>query len=160
MTATIRSAVIGDEELLAKLNGFVQEVHLERRPDDFKRTTIPELAAWYGSLLRTSTARMWIAEDAGLPVGYILAIVHQRSENPFCPDRHWCELDQIAVDPKYRRQGIGRALVLRAIAEVRVDGIREIEVTSWSFNRETHALLRRLGFVPKTIRFELKSSPI
>ena len=160
MTATIRNAVAGDEELLAKLNGFVQDIHLEQRPDDFKPTTIPELAGWYRSLLERPTARMWIAEEGGLPVGYILAIVHQRADNPFCPDRHWCELDQIAVDPKYRRQGIGRSLILRAIAEVTADGIRDIEATSWSFNQVTHVVLRRLGFVPKTVRFELKSSPV
>lgn len=102
---------------------------------------------------------MWIAEEEGLPVGYILAIVHQGTDNPFCQARHWCEIDQIAVDPKYRRQGIARSLILKAIAEVKADGIRDIEATSWSFNQETHAVLRRLGFVPKTVRFELTSSP-
>ena len=157
MTATIRNALVGDEELLAKLNAFVQDVHLERRPDDFKPTTILELAGWYRSLLKQSTARTWIAEDEGLPVGYILTILHQRTDTPFSPERRWCEIDQIAVDPKYRRRGIARSLILKAIADVRADGIRHIEATSWSFNHDTHEVLRRLGFVPKTVRFELKA---
>lgn len=157
MTATIRTAVIGDEEVLAKLNRFVQDLHLVRRPDHFKPIQIPELVGWYRALLEKSTARMWIAEEEGLPVGYVLAIVHHLPESPFCQARHWCEIDQIAVDPKCRRQGIGRALILEAVDEAKTQGIRDIEATSWAFNEETHELLRQLGFVPKTVRFELRS---
>ena len=120
MTATIRAAEIGDEELLAKLNRFVQDVHLVQRSDHFRPTQAPP--------------------------------------NPFCRARRWCEIDQIAVDPKYRRRGIGRSLILKAIAEARTEGIRDIEATSWSFNEETHEMFRRLGFSPKTVRFERKSS--
>jgi GNAT superfamily N-acetyltransferase len=159
MIATIRTAIVGDEELLAKLNSFVHDLHVVRRPDHFKPAQVSELAGWYRSLLERSTARMWIAENEGNPVGYVLAIVHHVPENPFCQARHWCEIDQIAVDPNYRRQGIARSLVLKAIAEARIEGIRDIEATCWSFNNETHEVFQGLGFVPKTVRFELESSP-
>jgi hypothetical protein len=45
MMTTIRVAATGDEELLAKLNSFVQELHLQHRPDHFRQTHLPELAA-------------------------------------------------------------------------------------------------------------------
>ena len=99
MTATIRPATESDGDLLVKLNAFVQDVHLEKRPADFKPTTASELAAWYRSLLQASTARAWIAEQDGLPVGYVLAIANRRGESPFGPPRQWWEIDQIAVDP-------------------------------------------------------------
>jgi GNAT superfamily N-acetyltransferase len=54
-----------------------------------------------------------------------------------------------------RGQGIARALMLEALARVRADGVHEIEATSWSFNDSAHTMFRRLGFVPKTVRFEL-----
>ncbi len=44
MSTNIRQAAIGDEALLASLNRFVQEFHIARRPDDFKRTQPEELA--------------------------------------------------------------------------------------------------------------------
>ena len=53
---------------------------------------------------------------------------------------------------------MGRALILKAIAEGKTLGIPNIEVQSWAFNQETHAMLRDVGFVPKTIRFELTRS--
>ena len=160
MSATIRNAIVGDEGLLARLNALVQDVHLEKRPADFKATDISALAAWYRSLLEASTARAWIAEQEGVPIGYILAVVYRRTDNPFSPARQWWEIDQIAVGPKFRRQGVGRALMLKAISEAKRFGITKIEATSWAFNQETHALLRQVGFVPMSVRFELSASPM
>jgi GNAT superfamily N-acetyltransferase len=57
-----------------------------------------------------------------------------------------------------RRRGSGRALILRAIAEAKTLGIPNIEAQSWAFNLETHEVLRDVGFVSKTARFELKTS--
>jgi hypothetical protein len=45
-----------------------------------------------------------IAEEAGAAVGYVLTMVQERPENPFCRSRRWCEIDQIAVDPGSRRR--------------------------------------------------------
>jgi ribosomal protein S18 acetylase RimI-like enzyme len=82
-------------------------------------------------------------------------VLHDRPEGPFTVARRFCEIDQIAVDPARRGQGIARALMLEALARARADGIDEIEASSWSFNESAHAMFRHLGFVPKTVRFEL-----
>jgi|SRR5579862_4692574 len=157
MSTNIRPAAIGDEARLAAMNDFVQELHLGRRPDHFRPTQSAELAAYYRSLLETSTTRMWIAAEDGVPVGYLLAILHEAPENPFVRARRWCEIDQVAVDPSRRRRGIARALILSAVAWATTEGIPQIEAASWSFNDRAQEMFRRLGFVPKTTRFELKS---
>ena len=76
MSINIRPAAIGDEGLLAALNGFVQGLHLAQRPDHFRPTQSEELAAWYRSLLEKPRARAFIAEEEGVPVGYLLAVLH------------------------------------------------------------------------------------
>jgi GNAT superfamily N-acetyltransferase len=157
MSTSIRPAVVGDEALLADLNRFVQDLHLAQRPDHFRPTPSEDLARWYRSRLEDPTTRLWIAEEDGLPVGYLLALVHQAPETPFVRARRWCEIDQLAVDPNRRRRGIGRALLLNALSTAKAEGISRVEATSWSFNDGAHAAFRRLGFVPKTTRFELKS---
>ena len=143
--------------LLASLNRFVQQLHLERRPDHFRATQTTELAAWYRSRLEHPSTRIWVAERDGLPVGYVLAIVHEASENPFVQARRWYEIDQVAVDPDWRRTGIASALIRHAISEANSEGVA-VEATSWSFNEGAHELFRQLGFVSKTIRFERKSA--
>jgi GNAT superfamily N-acetyltransferase len=156
MSVNIRRAAIGDEVLLASLNRFVQQLHLANRPDHFRPTESTELASWYRSLLAQPAARAWIAEGNALPVGYVLALFHELSGNPFVRPRRWCEIDQVAVDPDWRRKGIAHSLILHAVSEARSEGI-PVETTSWSFNEGAHEVFRRLGFVPKTIRFELTS---
>jgi ribosomal protein S18 acetylase RimI-like enzyme len=157
MNVNIRRAAVGDEVLLANLNRFVQQLHLEHRPDHFRTTQSTELAAWYRSRLEQLSTRAWIAERDELPVGYVLAIVHQASENPFVQARRWCEIDQVAVDPGCRRTGIASALIRHAVSEANSEGVA-VEAASWSFNESAQELFRQLGFVPKTIRFELKSA--
>jgi GNAT superfamily N-acetyltransferase len=157
MTATIREAVIGDEEILAKLNGFVQDLHVQHRPDLFKHTKLLELTAWYRTLLGNPNARCWIADDQSTPIGYLLALFQQAPENPLVQARAWCEINEIAVDPNYRKLGIARLLVVTAIAAARTEGIHRIEAASLSFNEGAHEMFRRLGFTSKIVRFELES---
>ncbi|HYW71750.1 MAG TPA: GNAT family N-acetyltransferase [Pyrinomonadaceae bacterium] len=152
---TIRTTDIGDGKVLAQLNAFVQELHLQHRSDHFKETSVPDLEAWYESLLETPTTKAWIAEVNGQPVGYVLALCRDLRENPFTRARTWLEVDQLAVDPNYRRQGVGRELVRKVIAYAQETGFAGIEASSWSFNQEAHQLFGQLGFVPKVIRFEL-----
>jgi GNAT superfamily N-acetyltransferase len=152
----IRAAVPGDERSLAVLNGVVQQLHVAGRPDFFKPTQLDEVAAWFRPLLRKPTAGIWLAEDDGVPIGYVLAFVRERAENPFCPSRRWCEIDQIAVRPDRQRQGVGRALIEQALTWARAEGAGDIELSTWSFNDSAQRMFRGVGFVTKIVRFELE----
>lgn len=152
---TIRLAVVADANVLANLNGLVQELHVSARPDHFKPTSAPDLAEWYGSLLSKPATRIWIAEEDGKPVGYVMAVLHETQGNLFIQARRWCEIDQIAVDSNYREKGVARALLLEALASARAEGINVIETSCWSFNGDAHVFFQRLGFLPKSVRLEL-----
>ena len=158
MSVTIRAAVLGDEQSVAVLNGFVQGLHVAKRPDSFRPSTQDEVVEWFRGLLKNTSARMWIAEEAGTAVGYALTMVQERSENPFCRSRRWCEIDQIAVDPRLRRRGVASALIQKALTEAAADGFSEVELCTWSFNVEAQSLFRKFGFQPKFLRWERKST--
>jgi ribosomal protein S18 acetylase RimI-like enzyme len=157
MSVTIRAAVLGDEQRLAVLNGFVQGLHAAKRPDNFKPSTQDEVVEWFRGLLKNISARMWIAEEAGTAVGYVLATVQYRSENPFCLSRRWCEIDQIAVDPGFRQRGVASALIQKALTTAAADGFEEVELCTWAFNVEAQSLFRKFGFEPKLLRMERKN---
>jgi len=154
MTPKIRRAVVGDEPALAALNRFVHEMHLVRRPDYYKATRLPDVAAWFRERLETPPAALWIAEDDGIAVGYVVAFFHDRPANPFRQARRWCEIDQIAVDPGWRRRGVGRSLMLAALDEARAREFPDVELSSWAFNDDAHAMFRSLGFEVRTLTFE------
>ena len=151
----MRRAVLGDEEALTVLNEFVQRPHVAARPGYFRTGSADTVAAWFRSHLEKPTTLIRIAEQDGTPVGYVLALLHERAENPFRVARRWCEIDQIAVDEKWRRRGIARALVQSLLAELRERGIRDVELFSWTFNETAHQAFRRLGFAPEVTRFGL-----
>lgn len=142
---------------LAELNRFVHEMHHMRRPDYFKPTRPPDTAAWFRELLEKPTTAAWIAEAAGVAVGYVLAFFHDRPENPFQQARRWCEIDQIAVDPAWRRRGVGGALMKAALDEARARGMPDVELFSWAFNTDAHAMFRRFGFEPRVVVFERRA---
>ena len=137
---TVRRAVGGDAHALAALNRFVHETHLARRPDYFKPVREDEAAAWFRERLEERTTAAWIAEAEGRSVGYVLTF-----------------FDQIAVDPVWRRRGVGRALMAAALAEAGSRGMQNIELFSWAFNTDAHAMFQRLGFEPRMLRFERRA---
>jgi ribosomal protein S18 acetylase RimI-like enzyme len=157
MLEYIRAATVVDAEALALLNQGVQELHVAERPEFFKHVDPDVLVGWFRSVLEAAGVRAWIAEVDGSTVGYALTIVHHRAEGPFSSERTFCEIDQIAVSPAFRGRGIGRALVERVLADARSRNIQDVELSTWSFNVAAQAAFRKLGFVPRTVRFERKS---
>jgi len=159
MTAavTLRPAVVTDARTLAALNRFVHDPHLAQRPDYFKPTEAEDVAAWFASLLSRPTTASFIAEADGGPVGYVLALVSEHPENAFRRSRRWCEIDQLAVDPRWRRHGVARHLLERVLADAHARGLTDVELGTWAFNDVGQATFRRLGFTPRMIRFERRA---
>jgi len=154
MSVTIRAAVLGDEQRLSVINGFVQDLHVAKRPDSFKPSPQDEVVEWFREILKNSSARMWIAEEGDTAVGYVLTRIQERRENPFCRSRRWCEIDHIAVAPGCRRRGIASALLQKALAVAAADGFAKTELCSWSFNIEAQTLFRKFGFEPYFLHWE------
>jgi ribosomal protein S18 acetylase RimI-like enzyme len=159
MAVTVRQADAGDVEALVVLNQFVQNLHIAHQPGYFKHADAVLVADWFQCMLRNTAARVWIAELEGSPVGYALAITHDRPENAFCQARRFCEIDQIAVSAEFRRRGIARALVERVLEDAHSRAIYHVELSSWFFNADAHGAFRALGFSEKSVRFARKISP-
>jgi GNAT superfamily N-acetyltransferase len=156
---TIRAALDADAPVLVLLNHLVHDTHVARHPDYFREARPEDVEEWFRSLLRRSDSAAWIAEEGGAPIGYILVRFHERPESPFVFVRRWCEIDQIAVDPAWRRRGVGRALMRAALDATRERGVRHVELPSWAFNDDAHEAFRRWGFSPRLLRFELDGPP-
>jgi diamine N-acetyltransferase len=153
---SMRPASPDDIEALARINVEVQDLHFENRPDQFKPSDQREIERWIEQLLQNPSARLWVADSGGALVGYVVVMVREKPENPFCPSRKWWELDQMGVVAARRRSGIGRALVRKVISEARAHGIDELELQSWTFNQNAQNAFSSLGFTPKIVRYELR----
>ncbi len=97
--------------------------------------------ALYESDVRVSL----VAELDGQPVGFVMARVDYGEFGRVEPT---AVLDTLGVDPDYRNQGVGRALLSQLfmnLTTLRVEGVRT-EV-GWS-DRELGSFLERCGFRP------------
>lgn len=150
---TLRRANGDDAQTLAVLAQSVHELHVAAVPHHFKPVDSEPFADWYRALLARDDVRAWIAFSGDVPVGYAVAIAYSRPENLLALARSYSELDQIGVLPSFRMKGVARALVEMVLEDARARGIRDVELSSWSFNQDAHKAFAALGFAPKVVRF-------
>jgi GNAT superfamily N-acetyltransferase len=91
---------------------------------------------------RHATGTSWVAEgEDGRLVGFVLA-------QPSGDDPAVALVHAIAVNPNERRRGLGRALMERVADDLRAQGGRRLEATSWPGEPITTHFLRGVGFTP------------
>jgi GNAT superfamily N-acetyltransferase len=67
------------------------------------------------AVCQDDTAKVWVAEQLGRPVGYVAVRIHA--------DDRTGEIEMLAVDPLVQRQGIGTALTSFAVQRLRDAGM-------------------------------------
>jgi GNAT superfamily N-acetyltransferase len=154
-TISIRRATSTDAPALARLCGYVHDLHVTGRPDVFKPFGLNTTTAHFAGVLSSGAQRVLIAEKAGEPVGYASLLVRERPENAFCFARRWLEIDNMCVHPDHRRGGVARAFVERAAVLAREEGL-DVELNTWSFNEGAQAAFAAMGFRAQTVRLELR----
>ena len=158
MHAVIRDAGQADLEALVTLNAEVQQLHVNYRPDTFRPMDIEEIAARFRQLFQDPPAKVWLAITDNVACGYLVSIERTQAPSPFVLNRTWLELDQIGVQAGRRRTGVARSLIEHAVAHAQTRGIAHVELNSWSFNQDAQRAFQKLGFTPKSVRFELSRS--
>ena len=152
MEITVRAATIADIGALVALNRLVQEMHVAHEPRYFKESDAEEVQLWFSDFLAKANGAVWVAEVGDSVAGYLAAEFRERPANPFSPCVRWCEVHQIGVDPRFRRNGIARLLMDQVVDAATRQGIGEIQLTTWDFNATAKSAFGHLGFQPSQSR--------
>jgi diamine N-acetyltransferase len=153
-TIQIRQATVDNAATLARLNVAVHVIHTEARPEIFKAPVVDEFIVHMRDRLNQPDWRALIAEVDGLPVGYATTLISKRPENPFAHPGEHIVVDNISVEPDYRSQGVGEALMEQVYVLAREEGIQRVTLTVWAFNERAIAFYERLGFKPFQVHME------
>jgi GNAT superfamily N-acetyltransferase len=101
-------------------------------------------------LLHDATSHFLVADMNGNPVGLINFAVRQtvlhRSPSAL--------IDELVVAKDYQRKGVGRQLVLAAIAQCKGLGCCEFEESTEKTNAEAREFYRECGFEDRGVLFE------
>lgn len=157
MTITVREAQERDVDLLVEMNRIVHDLHIAAAPAYFRQPEPGAVAELFRSRIGRPDVRVWIANIGEVAAGYAVSVIRQRPENAICLARRFYELEEIGVSPAYRQLGVARALIERVLADARAQGVRDVELTAWSFNTDAQAAFEALGFRPMTVRFQRAS---
>jgi [ribosomal protein S18]-alanine N-acetyltransferase len=79
-----------------------------------------------------------VAKSHGSVVGYVASFLQGGD----------AEIVSIAVNPRHRRHGIGRALMMHTLAKLKAHGIRYVDLTVRPANRPAIRLYSAFGFRP------------
>ncbi len=92
-----------------------------------------------------------LAEVDGQQAGFVCVRVvpHMSDDTPYA------EVSDLFVEPAFRRQGVGSALLAAAAHHARERGAHEIVVQTGTDNDNAQALYRRAGYVDYAVALEL-----
>jgi GNAT superfamily N-acetyltransferase len=153
----IRKAIPADNLLLSSLCMDVQRLHAVHHPDIFKMPQNDDFAVgFFEETLADPLVTIFIAEEDGQTLGYILCKLIERPENPFTFSMRYLLVDQISVRPAAQRRGVGSALLKQAETLARELGVSRIQLDSWAFNTDAHKFFEREGFQKFNHRFWLE----
>jgi ribosomal protein S18 acetylase RimI-like enzyme len=150
----IRQAVSTDDLLLSTLCVDVQSLHAKHHPDLFKTPQSDDFAvAFFKEMLADPSISIFIAEENGDSLGYIVCKLIERAENSFTFEMRYIHVDQISVRPSAQGHGVGAALIQQAQVLGGELNVKRIQLDSWGFNKEAHAFFEKTGFEKFNHRF-------
>lgn len=149
---TPRRATLADAATLARLNTHVQDWHAAHYPDAFFPNPDPEaLADYFRDRLSDPGCTAFLTGDPA--TGYALCQLQTREVSIFSPGYRRLMIEHVAVAPKARRLGQGRALLQAARQLARDLQADEILLDTWEANHDAHAFFRAEGFEPRRMLF-------
>lgn len=155
MNFTVRNAVLEDCHRILPLQEQISKLHFEGRPDLFKDSIRTYTEETFQKWLDSPTHVLLIAEVDGVVAGYAFSWVIQYRDHPTYRDFDSFYIDDICVLEKFRRNGIGKALVFRCVEEAKERNCKNVDLGVWSFNKNAIAFYESCGMKERTKRMEI-----
>lgn len=146
-SSTVRTAAAGDHGVLCALWDAVDELHRDALPTIFRKPAEPPRGrASVNATLTVPDSTILFADVEGRTVGTTTLLLRHQQSTPVRRERKYVEIEALAVQPGFRRHGVGRALVDVAIAWASGKGVDTVELNVYEFNRSGAAFYRSMGF--------------
>lgn len=139
----VRPADLDELWRITPMKEQIHAQHVAGRPDLF--APLEDLSA-FEAYVREDGLRLFLAERDGEPLGYALTRVVDRAANPYMRRRFFLRVEEICVDERFRRQGVGCALMQAVREEAKSMGCPRVVLDVWSFNEEAMRFYQSMGF--------------
>lgn len=145
----VRRASHDDVDVLAEMCMAVQALHVALKPSLFQQPAAQQLAEFFDARLVDPDFAIFIAWNEFGPIGYVMLHVVHRPTHVLVAERQYVEIDQIHVEERYQRQGVGRRLTSEAVKLARSLKIDTIQLNVWAENHPAVTAFDAMGFIPQ-----------
>lgn len=147
MTISIRAAESRDYDDLCALCEQVDALHRENLPYRYQKPQGPVRDKDYIlALIADGEVGFFVAKAVGVIIGFVNAAICDSPPISILVPRRYAVVDNLVVDPRFQRAGVGRALMAQVHRWAEVQGATEVELTVYDFNETALGFYERLGY--------------
>jgi ribosomal protein S18 acetylase RimI-like enzyme len=97
-------------------------------------------------LIADNEVGFFVAEAAGVVIGFVNVTVCESPPVPILVPRRYAAVENLVVDPRFQRAGVGRELMDHVHRWAADQGASEVELTVYRFNEAALAFYESLGY--------------
>lgn len=148
--ATVRMATESDIPQVLEL---YRQLAITTSPTELScSSTLDDYRRVFAQIREFTGYELLVAEEQGEVVGTTVILIVPNLSHDASP---WAVVENVVVDKRYRRRGIGKLLMEYAIARAKKAGCYKIQLSSDKRRKEAHLFYRSLGFKASAHGFRL-----
>lgn len=154
-------AAVPDQDLqgVIELNRLVQDIHVAAEPSQFRPSDdMPGIEEFHLGFMAGEGRYTFVAEVGTTLAGYVSLEYQRRPAHTFALEHTRLYVHQISVHPRFRRHGVGRALMSRVETLGIELGVSEVRLDTWKFNDEALHFFEALGYTPYNLRLRKRGT--
>ena len=142
----IKEATKEDIEQIISLLQQVSELHYISRPDIFKRKSKNDIKEYIIEILENNEKKIIVATDETIKIyGILIYKVKEVKCHVNLKTSKILWIEELCVDEKYRKNGIGKMLMIEAENVAKKLNCERIELNCWEFNETAIKFYREIG---------------
>ena len=148
----IRPATVNDINRILDLLSQVLEIHAKLRPDLFVSGTTKYSKEDLEAILKDTNKPIFVATIDHYVVGYAMCQIKIPTSNMH-PVKIF-HLDDLCVDEKYRKQGIGKSLYQKVVETAKENNCYEVTLNVWPGNDAALKFYEKMGMKTRSVFME------
>lgn len=147
----IRAMREADFDAVQEIFRGVHALHQQNRPDIFRKLDAPLSYEYYMDMCKNPDGIALCAVCGGRIAGVSYTYIKKPNANPVALPRITAFMDDLAVHPDFRGQGVGKALFMENQKRAAERGAVSLELMVWAFNQNAVEFYGHAGMTPRSI---------
>jgi diamine N-acetyltransferase len=136
-----------DFELVAKLNKYVHDLHVNLYPEYFKEYNYEDIKDFFKGIIDRENFVFLVLEEDDESIGYAWFELRNYPDNAFKKAYKSVYVHQISISENQRKRGYGTKLMDEISNIANANGIKKIELDYWFNNEIAKNFYKKSDFV-------------